>query len=56
MHPTTLEKLKECINGISEKDITRVLQSGGPIEVWKSVLMCTKKNTNQSVSKPRVSE
>ena len=51
-----LEKLKECVNGISENDITRVLQSGGPIEVWKSVLMCTEVNTNRESENPRVSE
>jgi hypothetical protein len=40
------------VNGLSEYDIRRCK----PHKVYESVSKCTKKNTNQSISKPRVSE
>jgi hypothetical protein len=40
------------VNGISELDMMRCMSD----KVSKSVSKCTKKNTNQSISKPRVSE
>ena len=45
------------VNGISELD----MRSVDPMrcmsdKVYESVSKCTKKNTNQSISKPRVSE
>ena len=40
------------VNGISELDMMRCMSD----KVYESVSKCTKKNTNQSISKPRVSE